>query len=358
MTATVDRSFADRADDVVRTLHPGYFSMVMATGIISIAGSVQGWDALSVALLWIAAVTYVILWILTLVRLVRHRDAFAFDLRVPGRTFGFFTVVAATGVLGSRLVFDGHVTAALILLGTALALFLVLGYTLPPLAFSARTGQPQLERADGTWFLWVVAVQSVAVLAAGIQPHVSVYRAELALLAVACWAVGVFLYMAVALFVATRIFMYHPHPDQLTGAYWIAMGATAITVVAGATIGQMADAPVLLITRGTIEAVSLFFWAFGTWLIPPLLFAGWWRHIRHRIPLRYDVSVWAIVFPLGMYGVGSRQIGIVNTMPVLDKIGSVELWIAVAAWFLTFAGFLLQPWTNAPRRKPRPAVPA
>lgn len=333
-------------DDTVRTLNPGYFAMVMATGIISIAGKVQGWDALSVVLLWIAGIAYAVLWALTLLRVIRHRQALAMDLRVPGRTFGFFTTVAATGVLGSRLVLDGHVTAALVLLAIAVMLFVILGYTLPPLAFSARTGQPQLARADGTWFLWVVATQAVAVLAAGIAPHVSEGRAELALLAVLCWSVGVFLYMAVALFVASRIFMYHPHPDQLTGAYWIAMGATAITVVAGATIGEMADAPILTITRGTIEAVSVFFWAFGTWLVPPLLFAGWWRHIRHHFPIRYDVSVWSIVFPLGMYGVGSRQLGIVNEMPLLDQIGRVELWVAVLAWGITFAGFLLQPWTS------------
>lgn len=175
--------------------------------------------------------------------------------------------------------------------------WLLLGYVLPPLAFTVVGGIPRLERADGTWFLWVVATQSVAVLAAAIQPHVENWRSELALFAVLCWAVGIFLYMAVALFVALRVFLYHPKPGQLGGAYWIAMGATAITVVAGANIGVMVDAPILHVTRTTIEAVSLFFWAFGTWLIPPLVFAGYWRHVIHRIPLRYEVSFWSIVFP-------------------------------------------------------------
>ncbi|MGB3698082.1 MAG: tellurite resistance/C4-dicarboxylate transporter family protein, partial [Gordonia sp. (in: high G+C Gram-positive bacteria)] len=333
-------TIAQRTDHMIRGLNPGYFSLVMATGIVSIAAGLQRWHPLSVALMWICGVAYVVLLVLNAVRLLRYRAAVAFDLRLPGRTFGFFTIVAATGVLGSRLMFDGHLSAALVLLAVAVALFLVLGYALPPLAFVARTGQPQLERADGTWFLWVVATQSVAVLAAAVQPHVSTGQAELALLAVVCWSVGVFLYMAVALFVASRIFMYHPNPGQLTGAYWIAMGATAITVVAGATIAGMTDAPILHPTRATVEAVSIFFWGFGTWLVPPLLFAGYWRHIRHRIPLRYDVSVWSIVFPLGMYGVGCHQLGIVNDVPLLDRIGHVEIWIAVAAWALTFVGFL------------------
>ncbi|WP_308128727.1 tellurite resistance/C4-dicarboxylate transporter family protein [Gordonia sihwensis] len=339
-------------DDVIRELNPAYFSLVMATGIVSIATEIEGWRLLSVILMWITGLAFGVLLLLNAARLARHRDAVVFDLRVPNRTFGFFTVVAATSVLGTRLMLDGHLVAALVLLGFAASMWLVLGYALPPMAFTARIGQSQLERADGTWFLWVVATQSVAVLAAAVQPHVTSGQAELALLAALCWAVGVFLYMAVALFVAARIFMHHPKPDQLSGAYWIAMGATAITVVAGANIESMADVPVLDVMRGTVESVSVFFWAFGTWLVPPLLFAGYWRHIRHRIPLRYDASFWAIVFPLGMYGVGSHQIGSVNGIPLIDHIGHVEIWIATAAWFVTFAGFAASLAGRSPRLLP------
>ncbi|EGD54740.1 tellurite resistance/C4-dicarboxylate transporter family protein [Gordonia neofelifaecis] len=342
-------------DRTIRGLAPAYFSMVMATGIVSIAVNVEGLHRLSAVLMWVAGIAYVVLILLNAVRLVRYRHAVATDLRIPQRTFGFFTLVAATGVLGARLVQDGYLTAASILLVVTALLWLVLGYALPPLAFTAREGMSQLERADGTWFLWVVATQSVAVLAAAIQPHVTVGQAELALLAVLCWAVGVFLYVAVALFVASRIFMHHPAPDQLGGAYWIAMGATAITVVAGANIGAMADVPVLSTVRGTIEAGSVLFWAFGTWLIPPLVFAGYWRHVRHRVPLRYDVSLWAIVFPLAMYGVGCHQIGSVNDLPLLENLGLVEIWIAIVAWVLTFCGFVASLVGRRPRLMPRRA---
>ena len=83
------------------------------------------------------------------------------------------------------------------------------------------------------------------------------------------------------------------------------MGATAITVVAGARIVQMADAPMVAATRGLIAGTAVLFWAFGTWLIPPPIAAGVWRHVVHRIPLRYEATAWSVVFPLGMYGVGS-----------------------------------------------------
>jgi tellurite resistance protein TehA-like permease len=78
------------------------------------------------------------------------------------------------------------------------------------------------------------------------------------------------------------------------------MGATTITVVAGARIVEMAEAPMVDTTRGLIAGLSVVFWAFGTWLIPPLVAAGIWKHLVHRVPLRYEAPLWSVVFPVGM----------------------------------------------------------
>ncbi|KOT60595.1 MULTISPECIES: SLAC1 family transporter [Streptomyces] len=48
-------------------------------------------------------------------------------------------------------------------------------------------------------------------------------------------------------------------------------------------------------------------WA--TSLIPVLLAAGVWRHVRHRVPLRYEPSWWSAVFPIGMYAVAWAALG-------------------------------------------------
>ncbi|MBB4774807.1 hypothetical protein [Actinomadura livida] len=111
------------------------------------------------------------------------------------------------------------------------------------------------------------------------------------------------LYAGVGMFVAARMLMYPLRPADLTPPYWVAMGATAITVLAGARIVQMADTPMVTATRGLIAGSSVVVWAFGTWLIPPLVAAGWWRHVVHRVPLRYEATLWSVTFPLGMYGV-------------------------------------------------------
>jgi tellurite resistance protein TehA-like permease len=118
------------------------------------------------------------------------------------------------------------------------------------------------------------------------------------------------------------------------------MGATAITVVAGARIVEMAQAPMVDATRGLIAGTSVVFWAFGTWLIPPLVAAGIWRHAVHRIPLRYEAPLWSVVFPLGMYGVGGTRLGRADQLPIVDYIGTTEGWFALAVWVVTFLAML------------------
>jgi tellurite resistance protein TehA-like permease len=93
-------------------------------------------------------------------------------------------------------------------------------------------------------------------------------------------------------------------------------------------------------TRGLIAGASVVFWTFGSWLIPPLIAAGVWRHVVHRIPLRYEAPLWSIVFPLGMYGVGGHYLGQADHLPIVKAIGANESWVALGAWALAFAAML------------------
>ncbi len=324
----------------VRGLNPGYFALVMATGIVSIAMQNHGVPVLSDLLLAIAALCYVVLIVLNTWRAVRFRDAFAADLADPRRAFSLFTFVAATDVVGTRLAVSGYRTVAFVLLVGGSLAWVGLGYVVPWTAALGHAHRPVLRAANGTWFIWVVASQSVAVLAAALEPALSQGRRELALLAVFSWSVGVFLYAAVGVAVATRMLLYPLEPEDLTPPYWVAMGATAITVVAGARITQMADAPMVNATRGLISGTSVVFWVFGTWLIPPLVAAGVWRHVIRKVPLRYEATLWSIVFPLGMYGVGGHFLGQADDLPIVKAIGADESWFALGAWTVTFAAML------------------
>jgi tellurite resistance protein TehA-like permease len=333
----VTDTLQSRAGTAVEGLTPGYFALVMATGIISVGMHLEGVHLVSRILLGVCVVAFVVLVSLTVSRLAWYRASVVEDFLDPRRAFGFFTFVAGTNVLGVRLGIAGLHTATAVLLVLSGLAWLVLGYVVPWTAVLGRQERPVLATANGTWFIWVVASQSVAVAAATIEPVYDGVRRELAVLAVMSWSVGVFLYAAAGLLVALRLMLYPFGPEELTPPYWVSMGALAITVLAGARIVEMADAPMVAITRDLIAGLAVVFWAFATWLIPVLVAAGWWRHVRRRIPLRYEATLWSIIFPLGMYAVAGIYLGRADHLPVVEAIGRSELWLAFAAWLAVLA---------------------
>jgi tellurite resistance protein TehA-like permease len=313
----------------------------MATGILSVGMQLEGFDALSSVLLVACGAAFVVLLVLTVWRLVSYPGAVVEDFTDPRRGFGFFTFVAGTNVLGVRLGLAGLSTATAVLLIFAGVAWLALGYVVPWTAVLGRQERPVIATANGTWFIWVVASQSVAVAAATIEPVFDGVRRELAVLAVVSWSVGVFLYAAAGVFVSLRLMLYELGPADLTPPYWVAMGALAITVLAGARIVEMADAPMVAVTRGLIAGLAVVFWAFATWLIPVLVAAGWWRHVRRRVPLRYDATLWSIIFPLGMYAVAGIYLGGADRLPVVEAVGRSELWVAFVACVLVFVAMIV-----------------
>jgi tellurite resistance protein TehA-like permease len=322
--------------DGPRSLDLGVFAVVMGTGIVAVDMRNHDLPAIATILFAVALVSYVLSVVLVVRRVIAFRAEVGTELADPRRAFGSLTFVAATNVLGVLAAADGRRGVALGLLVVGAVGWLLLGYAVPWAVLLNRDVGATAAQANGTWFLWVVAVQSVAVLAASVQPTAGAARPALALLAVACWSIGVILYGAVALFVASGLMLRRPDPAELTPAYWIAMGATAITTVAGARITEMARAPAVDITRGLAAAVSVVAFAFGTWLIPPLLAIGWWRHVRHGVALRYETTWWSIVFPIGMYSAAGHDLGVADRLPFVAAVGDIAGWIALAVWLIAF----------------------
>jgi len=83
-------------------------------------------------------------------------------------------------------------------------------------------------------------------------------------------------------------------------------------------------------------------WAFGTWWIPLLVILGLWRHARRHWPLTYEATLWSVVFPLGMYSVATLTFGKVAHLAFMKPLVRVMFWVAVAAWALVAAAFLVR----------------
>ncbi|GAB3820838.1 tellurite resistance/C4-dicarboxylate transporter family protein [Tessaracoccus terricola] len=316
----------------MQRLPPGYFALVMATGIISLGLELEGFHVFSTVLLAIAAVAYAVLLVLTLWRAFWFpRDVVA-DFSGPRNGFSFFTFVAGTNVLGARLAAAGVPVLPFVLLGLSFLAWLVLGYVIPGLVVGRNQGDDILAGLNGTWFIWSVASQSVAVLAASLEPTAGAFSNGLSIIAVLSWGIGVILYAVIGCALIIRVLTRGIPVEEMGPPYWVTMGAGAITVLAGSRIVEMSDTAMVSVMRAPVAAAAVVFWAFATWLIPALVGIGIWRHFIHEVPLRYEAAMWSMVFPLGMYAVAGIYLGRADNLPIVGWIGGRFLWVAVAVW--------------------------
>jgi len=344
----------------VRDLHPGYFALVMATGIISIGTFLLGPSWLSRALLVVGVAGLIVLAAALVARLIRFPANVVADIRAPERVFGFFTITAGLDVLGTRFALAGHPLTTAILAAVAGAIWLVLTYGIPASLLLARAHDSVLGGVNGSWLLWVVATQSLSIAAAVVIPAWPSQSAFLAPVAAGLWCVGLLLYLMVAALILLRWLTVPITPATLGPPYWILMGSTAISVLAGAHILDLpANLPVVKATAGFVEGFTFALWAFGTWWIPLLVILGLWRHIKRHWPLSYEPTLWSVVFPLGMYSVATLTFGQTAHLNFMEPLARFMLWVAVAAWTAVAAALVvsLARRGTSPASAPRQAVP-
>jgi len=326
----------------IQSFPPVYFSMVMATGIVSIAAYLDGLSVFPILLLWLNAVLYVLFWLFLIVRLATD----------PGRLFreltdfklgpGFFTVIAGTSVLARQLVLvHANLHIAEVMLAYAVPLWACFIYVVFT-AFTVKENKPTLvEGIHGGWLLSVVATQAISVLATLVARSASDHQQHLLFLALALWLCGGMLYIWIISLIFYRYTFFPFAPSDLMPPYWINMGAMAISTLAGVYLIQSASmASFLVDILPFLKGFTLFFWATATWWIPMLVILGFWRHVYKRFTLRYDRLYWGAVFPLGMYSVCTRQLCDTFHLPFLLWLPHAFAWISLIAWSLTFLGLV------------------
>jgi tellurite resistance protein TehA-like permease len=325
-------------------LSPAYFGMVMATGIVSIAAHLLDHPLLARALFALNLVAYAVLCLLNLLRALRHRRRFFGDLVDHLIGPGFFTIVAATSILGSQFLLltdDIHVAGALWAL--AVVLWVTLTYTIFA-GLTIKRHKPPLDKGiSGAWLLAVVATQSIAALSALLAARLGQpVRLELNFLALSMWLWGGMLYIWMMSLIFYRYTFFTLEPGDLSPPYWINMGAMAISTLVGSLlIRNSPDAPFLLSLLPFLKGFTVFYWATGTWWIPMLLVLALWRHVYRRFPLRYDPLYWGAVFPLGMYAASTERMVAAMGIEFLDVVPRVFFPIALAAWCAAFLGLVM-----------------
>lgn len=317
----------------------------MATGIVSIAALDFHLQALAIAFFMLNGVAYAVLIALNVLRAVRHWPAFAADVTDHGRGTGFFTIVAATCIIGAEFrLIANNVPAATVFLAIGLVLWFVVTYTIFT-AFTIKRDKPILQGGiSGSWLLAVVATQSVAVLSSLIARELAQpYRLELNFSALSMWLWGGMMYIWIISLIFYRYLFFDFAASDLTPPSWITMGAMAISTLAGSLLVQNTpDAPFLASLLPFLKGFTVFYWATGMWWIPMLLTLGIWRYVIQRFPLRYDPMYWGAVFPLGMYSVATRHMASALELPFLAFLPDVMFAAALVAWTIAFVGLLFE----------------
>lgn len=332
-----------------RKLDPGAFALVMATGIVSIDASQHGMPTVALALLVVNVAAFVLLVGLTALRLLRARQEVLNDFANPARGAGFLTFVAASCVLASQCLLVVSLPGWAIALTVLGAVgWLVLLYLL---LLAVITGQrkPGFRRSiNGGWLVAVVSTQALAVALTLLVAHAGAAPALGWLFAALClYLVGAALYLILITLIFYRLLFLPLAASGFTPPYWINMGALAITTLAGSLLMlHLPGHPPLDGLVSFVRGFTLFFWASATWWIPLLAILELWRHGMRHVRLRYEVDDWDIVFPLGMYTVGTNALAQALGLDLLQPVADIGVYVSLLAWLLVAAG-ALRHWQRA-----------
>ncbi|AOZ94597.1 C4-dicarboxylate ABC transporter [Paenibacillus crassostreae] len=323
-------------------LFPGYFSVIMASGALSIATFLLGMQPISKILLYFNMIAYVILWFFTLIRLIKYYPRLKADMTSHTNGPGFFTLIAGSCVFGSQLVIvANNYSVAIFLWFLSILLWIFIMYTFFS-AVTVRKDKPSLaEGINGAWLIAAVSTQSISILGTLLSSHVQNGKEIILFFTLCMYLLGCMLYLNIIALIFYRFTFVELKFAALTPPYWINMGAVAIATLSGSTlILHSQNWSLLNEIMPFIKGFTLFFWVAGTWWIPLLFILMIWRYLYHHYPLTYEPQLWGMVFPLAMYTTSTYQLSKALDISFLTSIPRYMVYVAMAAWLFVFIGLI------------------
>ena len=321
-------------------LPTAYFALVMATGIVSIASYNLNFIYIAKHLFYFNIAAYLFLSLLYLLRVIFYPKNFMTDIKEPAKSPGFLTYVAGTCVLGSQfIIIASNFAIASILFYIGSIAWLIIIYTVFTV-FTVKRGKPPINEAiSGVWLLIIVSTQSVSILASQLTGHIPFANDLVSFFALAMFLCGCMFYIIIITLIVYRMSFFEMRAEEFAPAYWINMGAVAISTLAGSSI-------ILNVQHWSfigeilpfLKGFTLFFWAIGSWWIPLIVILGIWRHVFKQLPLKYHPQYWGMIFPMGMYTACTIKLSQALELPFLMAIPTYFIYIALVGWFTAALG--------------------
>jgi C4-dicarboxylate transporter/malic acid transport protein len=375
-----NRDVALRPRFCLRCFHPGWFGVVMGTGIVGIALAANpgNWSAMLVpdqyaarVMAAITAVLFVGLGGLYILRWVRSpREALA-DLRNPLTGAMYATVPAGilvAAIMASAvgpLMFPPAVVYGLVFWLTWVGVPLTFVFSVVFLYVLMTSRGTVMEAVNGSWFIPPVANIVVPVVLAALAAHATppAMARLLMLTGYAFWGMGLILFLLVLSMLHDRLIL-HPLPHAaMAPSLVITLGPVGVGALALIKLAA-AGAPVFGTLAPSVSLMSLIaasiLWGFGLWWMATTLVVM----VRYLAtgPLPYGLGWWAFTFPVGAFSMATLTLGRAWNIGYVDDLAVGFVGLLILLWLMVAVRTLWATATGeawAPRPAPaQPPAPA
>ncbi len=330
---------------LLKNLSPANFAFVMSTGIVSIIFSKEDWPNLSLLFLIIGLLGYLALIALFISRFVLHKMEILEDFKDIQKMFKYLTFSAGSNTLGVSFCLSGYDHVGLILGSIGVISTIVLTYILFCSLFFHI--QASIQAISPFWLLLAIANHSSGIVITTLWEKGIIDQNIFLLLAFCFWTFGVFLYLIFMTLNMYRMIFFPFVGEDMDPCYWTCMGAAAIAAVDGNQFLLLNNAPLIFdVIKPVMEGMILFLWCWGTAWIPILCLMELWKVAYFKVPFHYQPSLWAMVFPQGMYMTATLALNSHMNIAFLQEVVQIWLWITFFVWCLVAYMSRLNPFSN------------
>lgn len=330
----------------LKNLSPANFAFVMSSGVASMIFHSAGWLNLSRLFLIIGMFGYLVLISLFVDRLYVLKREVLHDFKDIQKMFKYLTFSAGSNALAISFCLSGYDLMGLILGVVGVISTIILTYTLFCTLFFHI--QVPIQTISPFWLLLAIACNSSGIVITTLWENGMLVSNVFLLLAFSFWTFGVFIYL---IFMTLNIFrmLFFPFEGRdMDPCYWTCMGAAAIAVVDGSQFILVHNPPLFVdAIKPFMEGMILFLWAWGTAWIPILCLMELWKFAYFKVPFHYQPSLWAMVFPMGMYTAATDLLSSSIHLDFLREMVQIWLWITFFMWCLVAYMSRLNPFSNS-----------